>query len=85
MSQYKLIYFNAMGLGELPRYIFAYAGQDYEDYRFKDEGWPIVKTTTPFGQVPILEVNYGNHIEQIAQSSTIARYLYFNKIKFRVL
>ena len=34
MPQYKLIYFNAKGLAELSRYLFAYADVAYEDYRF---------------------------------------------------
>lgn len=31
---YKLIYFNARGIAEVSRLLFAYAGVDYEDFRY---------------------------------------------------
>ena len=40
MVSYKLIYFNARGLAELTRYIFAVSGREYEDFRFEYEDWP---------------------------------------------
>ncbi len=43
MPQYKLIYFNGRGRGELPRQVFALAGQDFEDYRLKDGEWATFK------------------------------------------
>jgi glutathione S-transferase len=36
---YKLIYFNARGKAEHIRFIFAYAGVDYEDERISQEKW----------------------------------------------
>ena len=35
MSEYKLHYFNIRGKGELIRLIFAAAGEEYEDIRYK--------------------------------------------------
>ena len=57
MASYKLTYFDARGRGEGIRYIFAQAGVKYEDNRIKREDWPKLKETTPFGQLPILEVD----------------------------
>jgi hypothetical protein len=47
MSQYKLIYFNLRGRGEVARLIFTYAGQEFEDYRVKSKDWPNYKLSTP--------------------------------------
>ena len=43
MSQYKLIYFNLRGRGEVARLIFTYASQEFEDYRVKSKDWPNYK------------------------------------------
>jgi glutathione S-transferase len=75
MVHYKLIYFNGRGLAEPSRYIFAAAGQDYEDFRFERDEWPKHKPNTPLGQAPVLEITDGSHTSQIAQSLAIARYL----------
>ncbi|ETN78539.1 hypothetical protein NECAME_10312 [Necator americanus] len=40
MVQYKLIYFQGRGLGEIIRQIFALAGEKYEDVRYSFEEWP---------------------------------------------
>jgi hypothetical protein len=40
---YKLIYFNARGKAEHIRFIFAYAGVEYEDERISQEKWPELK------------------------------------------
>ncbi|CAI8028451.1 Glutathione S-transferase 1 (Fragment) [Geodia barretti] len=57
MSQYKLTYFNGRGRAELIRLILAQAGVQYEDHRIAGEEWPELKPTTPFGCLPILEVD----------------------------
>lgn len=41
--KYKLMYFNARGKAEHIRFIFAYAGVDYTDYRIPKEKWPDMK------------------------------------------
>jgi glutathione S-transferase len=71
MTNYKLTYFNSRGRAELSRLVFAAAGVTYEDVRLQKEQWPTVKPTTPFGQVPILEVDG----VKLCQSAAIARYL----------
>ncbi|XP_066156820.1 glutathione S-transferase-like isoform X1 [Euwallacea fornicatus] len=69
--QYKLLYFDIPGRAEHIRYIFAYADVEYEDVRFQKDQWPEIKKSTPFGKVPVLEIDG----KQVAQSNAIARYL----------
>ena len=71
MPTYKLYYFNGRGGGEHIRFIFAQTGVQYEDVRFTQETWPEFKPKTPYGQMPVLEVD-GNIL---AGSGPIARYL----------
>ncbi|KAG4070508.1 hypothetical protein HA402_005740 [Bradysia odoriphaga] len=68
---FKLSYFNIKGLGEPIRFLFAYGGQNYEDNRVSHEDWPAIKSSTPMGQMPVLEVD-GNVVHQ---SGAILRYL----------
>ncbi|ENN72265.1 hypothetical protein YQE_11126, partial [Dendroctonus ponderosae] len=69
--QYKLLYFDLPGKAEHIRYIFAYAGVEYEDERIQKDKWPEIKKSTPYGKVPVLEIDG----QQVAQSNAIARYL----------
>ncbi|VDK20391.1 unnamed protein product [Anisakis simplex] len=71
MPTYKLTYFDIRGLGEGARLIFHQAGVQFEDHRVKKEDWPALKPTTPFGQMPLLDVDG----DVIAQSAAIYRYL----------
>jgi len=71
--QYKLVYFNGRGRAEPARLIFAYAGVQYNDHRIEGAEWPALKTKTPFGQLPILDIDNGKVI--LSQSKAIARYL----------
>ncbi|XP_057369493.1 probable glutathione S-transferase 7 [Daphnia carinata] len=73
MPVYKLHYFKSprRGRAELSRLILSQAGVEFEDIRFAHCEWPAIKPITPFGHVPILEVDG----QVLAQSNTIARYL----------
>ncbi|CCD69254.1 putative glutathione S-transferase 8 [Caenorhabditis elegans] len=71
MVHYKLSYFPIRGAGEVIRQIFVYAGQSFEDHRISIEEWAAVKPTTPFGQLPLLEVDG----KVLPQSHSIARFL----------
>lgn len=71
MPSYKLYYFNHMGRGELIRWIFIQAGIPYEDVRLSDQEWAEFKPKTPYGKIPVLEVDG----KLLAGSGPIARYL----------
>ncbi|KAK9302918.1 hypothetical protein QLX08_005191 [Tetragonisca angustula] len=71
MPSYKLTYFPVKALGEPIRFLLSYAEIPFEDDRFDREDWPKIKPTTPYGQVPVLEVDG----KKVAQSSAISRYL----------
>ncbi|XP_011265525.1 uncharacterized protein LOC105256930 [Camponotus floridanus] len=71
MPSYKLTYFPVKALGEPIRFLFTYGGTEFIDNRFNEEDWPKIKPTTPFGQVPMLEVDG----KKVAQSTAISRYL----------
>jgi glutathione S-transferase len=73
VHQYKLIYFNGRGRAEPARLIFAYAGVNYNDHRLEGAEWPALKSKTPFGQLPILDIDNGKVV--LSQSKAIARYL----------
>ncbi|KAI8496575.1 hypothetical protein Bbelb_258740 [Branchiostoma belcheri] len=71
MPTYKLTYFNVRGRGELIRLLFAAGGIPYEDVRIEWDKWPELKSKTPMGQVPTLEVDG----QLICQSMAIARFV----------
>lgn len=68
---YKLIYFNVTGRGEVSRFIFAQAGVKYEDHRVKAENWMQLKPNTPTGMLPILQTEG----KQLTGSRVIERFL----------
>ncbi|KAK2140427.1 hypothetical protein LSH36_1353g00034 [Paralvinella palmiformis] len=72
MPKYKITYFNGTGRAEIARWMFALAGQDYEDHRVSREDWQKIKADTPFQQVPILTVD---DTFQFSQSLAIAKFL----------
>ncbi|CAG9564481.1 unnamed protein product [Danaus chrysippus] len=71
MDNVKVLYFPLKAMAEGIRLILAYVGQDFEYVRISEEEWPTVKPNTPFGQVPVIEINGKRH----AQTSSILRYL----------
>jgi len=68
---YKLTYFDARGRAEPARLLFAQAGVNYEDIRITHEAWGNLKAKTPFGQIPMLEIDG----KVLPQSKAICRYL----------
>jgi len=74
MPEYKLVYFNIRGLGEVIRQIFAHAKVPYEDCRIEREEWNDEKKTElgpEWGQLPILFIDG----QKKAQSFAIVRHL----------
>ncbi|KPI99790.1 Glutathione S-transferase 2 [Papilio xuthus] len=71
MPKVTVTYFNVKGLGEGIRMLLAYGGQEFEDVRVEKEHWPELKPKTPFGQLPIVEIDG----KQYAQCVAICRYL----------
>ena len=57
MPQYKLTYYNARTRAEVSRLVLAQAGMEYEDKRVSGKEWRQLKPQTPFGYMPILEVD----------------------------
>lgn len=53
----KLTYFNLEAAAEKVRLAFAMTETDFEDNRVDFKQWPDIKPTTPWGQLPILEVD----------------------------
>ena len=70
-NSYTLIYFNGRGRAEITRILFKEAGVNFVDKRVEGKDWPAYKPQTPFGQMPVLEVNG----KQIAESGAIERYV----------
>jgi len=75
MAQYKLVYFNVKGRGEVSRILFELANQKFEDYRAEFSEWPSLKPKQIFGQLPVLEITEHGKTSIIAQSHSIERYL----------
>jgi glutathione S-transferase len=67
-----LTYFKLTGRAETIRLIFAAAGIKFEDNRIEGSEWPALKPSTPWGALPILQVNGKT---TIGQSMPIARYI----------
>jgi len=70
MPTLKYIYFNVKGRGETVRLLLAAAGLPFEDSRIEFGDWPALKPKTPWGSLPVLEVDG----KPLGQSMTIARY-----------
>ncbi|XP_045451694.1 glutathione S-transferase 2-like [Melitaea cinxia] len=71
MPKVVFYYFPVKALGESARLLLTYGGQEFEDRRVSKEEWPAIKPSTPFGQMPVLEIDG----KQYAQSLAISRYL----------
>jgi prostaglandin-H2 D-isomerase / glutathione transferase len=57
MSKPKLTYFDApVSRGEECRLALWIAGVDFDDNRIKFDAWPTLKPNTPFGALPVFEV-----------------------------
>jgi glutathione S-transferase len=72
MGNPKLVYFDIDGArGEAARLAMVIGKVAFEDDRVKFADWPGLKASTPFGALPVLEVDG----QAVAQSNTINRYV----------
>ena len=72
MSKPKLVYFDIHGArGEAARLAMAIGGVPFEDDRVKFPDWESRQPSTPFGALPVLELNG----QTVAQSNGINRYV----------
>lgn len=71
VAEYKLVYFNFRGRGEVIRLIFAAAGQKYDDHRFEMAQWSEYKPKSPLGTCPWLEIRDDGKVITLGQSTAI--------------
>ena len=71
-SSIKLSYFDIEGVAEPVRLALTLAGIDFEDIRIKFPDWPELKAKTPYGQLPILELNGNGKLH--TQSGAMLRF-----------
>ncbi len=72
MPTLTLIYFDVDGgRGEPARLALRLAGLPFEDRRVAFKDWPAMKSSTPFGGIPVLLVDG----EAVSQSNTINRFV----------
>lgn len=72
MPKLKLTYFDInAGRGEVARLAMFMGGVEFEDNRLKFADWPSVKPNTPFGSIPVLEVDG----QEVTQSNGINRFV----------
>jgi len=69
-SKLKLVYFPIAGRGESIRLALHVGGIAFDDHRITFADWPALKPKTPFGAIPILEIE--GH--SFGQSNALLRY-----------
>ena len=69
MADIKLTYFAGRGRAEISRLILSYAGVKFTDERVTGEQFGAMKSSLPWGQVPVLAY----HGHTLCQSLSIAR------------
>ena len=70
---WKLTYFDGRGRAEILRLILAYNGRKYIDNRISFEEWATIQSSTPFGALPVLEINGCMYAQAIAVAQFLAR------------
>lgn len=68
----KLMYFGIPGRGEAIRLALTIGGIDFEDQRIPFPAWGKVKSSTPWGNLPVLELADGS---QLAQARSLLRFV----------
>lgn len=70
MPTLKLTYFDTKGFAESIRLAFHIGGIPFEDCRIKYDSWKDLKSSIPFGQLPVLEIDG----DIVTQSSALLHY-----------
>ncbi|KAL4714874.1 hypothetical protein ACJJTC_012546 [Scirpophaga incertulas] len=73
MPKVEFSYFPVKALGEGPRLLMSYGGQEFDDIRVTMEDWPALKPSTPFGQLPVLNMNGKKYAQSVALSRYFGR------------
>ncbi|KAI8872199.1 hypothetical protein GQ42DRAFT_161497 [Ramicandelaber brevisporus] len=77
-TQYELIYFPVVGRAETSKALLTIADASWKYTTVTFEEWPAIKSTTPFGHLPILhefDPATGEKAFEVAESSAIETYL----------
>lgn len=72
-SSLKLTYFDIEGVAEPIRLALLLANVPFEDVRVTFPEWPALKAKTPYGQLPILQID-GDEDDMKTQSGAMLRY-----------
>ncbi|XP_033746345.1 glutathione S-transferase-like [Pecten maximus] len=59
-KKYKVIYFDSPGRAEATRLALSAAGVDFNDVRLTSEEWQKMKSSSPQGKLPMMEVEFAN-------------------------
>jgi len=70
-AKISLTYFGIQAAAEKVRLAFHLGGVDFEDVRIAFPEWPALKPTTPYGQLPFMEID---DAPKMAQSGAMLRY-----------
>lgn len=76
MPKIKLTYFNIEAAAEKVRLALVMTGTEFEDNRISFEDWGALKETTPYGQLPLMEVTEDDgSVKKFAQSVAMMRWV----------
>jgi len=70
-AKISLTYFGIQAAAEKIRLAFHLGGVDFEDVRIAFPDWAALKPTTPYGQLPFVEID---DAPKMAQSGAMLRY-----------
>jgi glutathione S-transferase len=69
----KIVYYDAKGRAEITRLVLAAGGIKWEEEVIDDAKWKTEKEKTPFGQLPVMEVNGKRFAQSLAMANFAAR------------
>ncbi|CAD7940819.1 unnamed protein product, partial [Amoebophrya sp. A25] len=75
----KLTYFPIAGACEKVRLTFHMCGKEFEDNRIAFKDWSSLKPSTPYGQIPVLQITYEDgRVHEFAQSGAMVTWVVRN-------